>query len=111
MLSAWPPSGVTAPAALAASCDRRRSFSISAAAKPGLYSLLAGDVGTGPGTGQYVVSDQHCPDEVEATSNSAWCDSPSFSARVKASQTPIIEMPRIMLLQIFAACPAPASPQ
>src|SRR6202048_3251232 len=111
MLSAWAPSGVIAPAAFAASCDNRKSFSIRAAAKPGLYSLFAGDVGTGPGTGQYVVSDQHWPDEVEATSNSAWCESPSFSASVNASHTAIMEMPRIMLLQIFAACPAPASPQ
>ena len=52
MLSACAPSGVCAPAALAASCDNFRSFSIKAAAKPGLYSLFAGDVGTGPGTGQ-----------------------------------------------------------
>ena len=51
------------------------------------------------------------PDEVDATSYSAWCESPSFSASTKASPTPIIEMPRIMLLQIFAAWPAPASPQ
>src|ERR1700687_3440711 len=35
---------------------------------------------------------------------------PSFSASTKASETAIIEMPRIMLLQIFAACPAPAPP-
>src|SRR5690606_35448459 len=35
----------------------------------------------------------------------------SFSASTKASPTAIIEMPRIMLLQILAACPAPASPQ
>ncbi len=58
-----------------------------------------------------MVSDQHWPDEVEATSNSAWCDRPSFSASTNASATPIIEIPRIMLLQILAACPAPASPQ
>ncbi len=45
------------------------------------------------------------------TSNSAWWDSPSFSASTNASDTAIIEMPRIMLLQTFAACPAPASPQ
>ena len=35
-LRAWAPSGVAAPAAFAASCDSFRSFSISAAAKPGL---------------------------------------------------------------------------
>ena len=28
---------------------------------------MAGDAGTGPGTGQFVVSDQHWPDEVDAT--------------------------------------------
>src|SRR3979490_799355 len=111
MLSAWAPSGVAAPAAFAASCDSRRSFSIRAAAKPGLYSLFAGEVGTGPGTGQYDVSAQHWPDEVEATSNSAWCDRPSFSAREKGSPRAIMETARIMLLQIFAACPAPAAPQ
>ena len=44
--------GVEAPAAWAASCESLRSFSIRAEAKPGLYSLLAGEVGTGPGTGQ-----------------------------------------------------------
>src|SRR6202008_3135003 len=55
--------------------------------------------------------DQHWPEEVEATSKSAWCDRPSFSASAKASPTPIMEMPRIMLLQILAACPAPAPPQ
>ena len=27
--------------------------------------MFAGEAGTGPGTGQYVVSDQHWPDEVE----------------------------------------------
>ncbi len=57
------------------------------------------------------MSDQHWPDEVDATSNSAWCDSPSFSASTNASLTPIMLMPSIMLLQIFAAWPAPASPQ
>ena len=43
-------------------------------------------------------------------SNSFWASSPSFSASTKASDTAIIEMPRIMLLQIFAAWPVPAPP-
>src|SRR5262249_48857689 len=43
-------------------------------------------------------------------SNSFCLSSPSFSASTKASDTAIIETPRIMLLQIFAACPLPAPP-
>src|SRR6186997_2068206 len=43
-------------------------------------------------------------------SNSFCLSSPSFSASRKASDTAIIEMPRIMLLQIFAACPLPGPP-
>jgi hypothetical protein len=35
---------------------------------------------------------------------------PSFSASTKASEVAIIEMPRIMLLQIFAAWPLPGPP-
>src|SRR4026207_1462534 len=42
------PSGVVAPAALAASCASLRSLSMSAEAKPGLYLLLEGAFGTGP---------------------------------------------------------------
>ena len=57
------------------------------------------------------MSDQHCPDEAEATSNNACADRPSFSANTNASETAIMETPRIMLLQIFAACPAPGPPQ
>ncbi len=41
----------------------------------------------------------------------AWCESPSFSPSTKASLTAIIEAPRIILLQIFATWPLPASPQ
>lgn len=84
---------------------------MSGAAKPGRYSRLAGLAGTGPGTGQLVVSAQHWPEAVEATSYSAWWDRPRLSPRTNASLTAIIEMPRIMLLQILAACPAPAPPQ
>ena len=43
------------------------------------------------------------PDDVLATSKSICAASPSFSARTKASQTAIIETPRIRLLQILAA--------
>ena len=48
-----------------------RSFDMSAPANPGWYSRLAGLVTTGPGTGQLVVSAQHCPEAPDATSNSA----------------------------------------
>ena len=43
-------------------------------------------------------------------SNSVWASRPSFSAKRKASDTAIIDTPRIMLLQILAACPLPAGP-
>jgi hypothetical protein len=37
------------------------SLFISAVAKPGLKSLLVGEVGTGPGTGQFVCTAQQLP--------------------------------------------------
>src|SRR5882724_4190946 len=43
-------------------------------------------------------------------SNNVCAGSPSRSARANASHTPIMEMPRIRLLQIFAACPLPGPP-
>src|SRR5882757_9082363 len=43
-------------------------------------------------------------------SNSFCASRPSFSASRKASDTTIIDAPRIMLLQIFAAWPLPAPP-
>src|SRR5438552_3865482 len=43
-------------------------------------------------------------------SNSFCASRPSFSASTKASQTAIIDAPRIMLLQVLAACPLPAAP-
>src|SRR6187401_3025687 len=55
--------------------------------------------------------DQHDPDDFDAMSNSFCLSRPSFSASTKASPTAIIDTPKIMLLQIFAACPALASPQ
>ena len=100
---AWRPSGVAASQSSAACCDRPRSFSISAAAKPGLYALSAGLCGPTPGTGQYVFTDQQDPDDVETTSNRADWERPSFSASAKASQAPIIDTPSSMLLQILAA--------
>jgi hypothetical protein len=58
-----------------------------------------------------VVIDQLCPEEVETTSNIACRSRPSLSASAKASQVAIIVTPRIMLLQILAACPLPEGPQ
>src|SRR4029453_16884018 len=81
-----------------------------AAVKPGWEARLAGDEGTGPGTGQYFVIAQHCPDDCDAMSKSFCASRPSFLARLKASQTAIIDTPSIILLQILAACPAPALP-
>src|SRR5882672_1892274 len=43
-------------------------------------------------------------------SNNVCAGSPSLSARTNASHTPIMEMPRIRLLQILAACPLPGAP-
>ena len=43
-------------------------------------------------------------------SNSFCGSRPSFSPSTNASQVPIIEIASSMLLQIFAACPAPAPP-
>ena len=54
-----------------------RSLFISAVANPGLKSLLAGDVGTGPGTGQFVCTAQQLPVAPVITSNNDWADSPS----------------------------------
>ena len=73
--------------------------------------VSGGVVGTGPGTGQFVVSAQHCPDALDATSNSAWCESPSRSPSTNASATAICDTARIMLLHTLAACPRPAPPQ
>src|SRR6056297_2964672 len=64
-----------------------------------------------PGAGQYVFIDQDDPEDVETTSNIACRSSPSLSASAKASQVAIMVAPRIMLLQILAACPFPAGPQ
>ena len=84
---------------------------INAVAKPGLKSLLAGDVGTGPGTGQFVCTAQQLPVAPVMTSNSDCAGSPSFSASTKASPMAICCTANTMLLHNLAACPAPDAPQ
>ena len=49
--------------------------------------------------------------DVDITSNRAWSVRPSLSPRVKASHAPIVVIANNMLLQHFAAWPAPLSPQ
>src|ERR1700761_6840417 len=85
MSAAWLPSGATEPVELTASIASPRSLFISAVAKPGLKSLLAGEVGTGPGTGQLLCTAQQFPVAPVITSNSDCADSPSFSASTNAS--------------------------
>ena len=55
--------------------------------------------------------DHDDPDEVDTTSNSFCASRSSFCASANASHVATIVAPRIMLLQILAAWPAPASPQ
>src|ERR1700748_1850879 len=111
MSAAWLPSGAAEPVEFTASIARPRSLFISAVAKPGLKSLLAGDVGTGPGSGQLVCTDQQLPVAPVITSNSDWADSPSFSASTKASPAAICWTANTMLLQSLAAWPVPEAPQ
>ena len=106
-LLAW--SGRTIPTAAVAVSNR--VVFISAVAKPGLKSLLAGEVGTGPGTGQLVLTDQQLPVAPVITSNSFCLSSPSFSASTKASPMAICCTASTMLLHTLAACPAPVPPQ
>ena len=105
------PSGAEAPVELTASIARPRSLFISAVAKPGLNALLAGEVGTGPGTGQFVCTAQQLPVAPVITSNSDWADRPSFSASTNASPTAICCTASTMLLHSLAAWPAPEDPQ
>ena len=84
---------------------------INAVANPGLKSLLAGEVGTGPGTGQLVCTAQQFPVAPVITSNSDCAGSPSFSASTNASPIAICCTASTMLLHSLAACPAPESPQ
>ena len=56
-----------------------------------------------PGAGEYVFKAQQLPDELEETSNNFSKSNPIFYANVKASQTPIIDIPKIILLHILAA--------
>ena len=74
-------------------------------------ALLAGDVGTGPGTGQFVCTAQQLPVAPVITSNNDCADRPNFSASTKASPTAICCTASTMLLHSFAACPVPESPQ
>src|ERR1700710_490300 len=111
MSAAWLPSGAAEPVEATASIARPRSLFISAVANPGLNSLFAGDVGTGPGTGQLVCTDQQLPVAPVITSNRDCADRPSFSASTNASPTAICCTASTMLLHHLAACPAPAAPQ
>src|ERR1700761_5332143 len=111
MSAAWLPSGAAEPVDCTASMASPRSLFISAVAKPGLKSLLAGDVGTGPGTGQLVWTAQQLPVAPVITSNSDCADNPSFSASTKASPTAICCTASTMLLHSLAACPVPEAPQ
>src|SRR6202000_46796 len=102
MSAAWLPSGAAEPVELTASIARPRSLFISAVAKPGLKSLLAGDVGTGPGTGQLVCTDQQLPVAPVMTSNRDCAESPSFSASRKASPIALCSTASTMLLHPWA---------
>ena len=86
------------------------SLTIMAAEKPGLKSRLAAEVSTMPGTGRWLSMAQHEAEALEAMSKKVRASRPSFSPRVKASATAIMEMPRIMLLQTLAAWPLPGAP-
>src|SRR6201996_6636092 len=111
MSAAWRASGAAEPVEWTASIARPRSLFISAVAKAGWKSLLAGDAGTGPGTGQLVCTAQQFPVAPVITSNRDCADRPSFSASTNASPIAICCTASTMLLQTLAACPAPAAPQ
>src|ERR1700709_2481722 len=111
MSAAWLPNGADEPVEVTASIASPRSLFISAVAKPGLKSLLAGEVGTGPGTGQLVCTAPQLPVAPAMTPKSGVADSPSFSASTNASPTAICCTASTMLLHTLAACPAPAAPQ
>src|SRR5579884_2683877 len=100
MSAAWLPNGADAPVEAMASIARPRSLFINAVAKPGLKPLLAGEVGTGPGTGQLVCTAQQLPVAPVMTSNSDCADSPSLSASRNASPMAICCTASTMLLQI-----------
>src|SRR3546814_18149442 len=63
-----------------------------------------------PGTGLWFSMAQQEPEALELVRNSTCGSRPSVSPRLKASATAIIEMLRIMLLQILAAWPLPGPP-
>src|ERR1700749_5270041 len=108
MSAAWLPGGPAEPVELTASIASPRSLFISAVAKPGVKLLLAGDVGTGPGTGQLVCTAQQFPVAPVMTANSDCADSPSVSASTNASPIAICCTASTMLLHTLAAWPAPA---
>ena len=75
-----------------------------------LDAPVSGGIG-GARAGTLTFMDQLLPEDVETTSNNFCRSSPSLSARAMASHVAIMVTPRIMLLQILAACPAPEAPQ
>src|SRR5688572_4804273 len=99
------PSGVGVPADWDAACERRRSFSISLAANPGLKPLLEADVGIGPGIGHDFVSMTELAVDVDSTSKSTLRSTPSFSPMTNASQMASVLMAATMLMQILVTCP------
>src|SRR5256885_4695173 len=111
MSAAWLPNGAAEPVDVTASIASPRSLFISAVAKPGLNSSLAGEVGTGPGTGQLVCTAQQLPVAPVITSNSDCADNPSRSASTNASPTAICWTAKTMLLHSLAAWPVPGAPQ
>src|ERR1700730_12301389 len=105
------PRGAADPVDLTAAMASPRSLFISAVANPGVKSLLAGDVGTGPGTGQFVCTAQQLPVAPVITSNSDWADKPSPSASRNGSPPASWCAASTMLLHSLAACPVPDAPQ
>src|SRR3546814_16817642 len=63
-----------------------------------------------PGTVLWFSMAQQEPEALELIRNSTCGSRPSVSPRLKASATAIIQMPRIMLLQILADWPLPGPP-
>mmetsp|Transcript_39236 Transcript_39236/g.155650 ORF Transcript_39236/g.155650 Transcript_39236/m.155650 type:complete len:261 (+) Transcript_39236:1870-2652(+) len=63
------------------------------------------------GTGWYVSDDQQRPEEQFTISVNGCASIPSLLASDIASETAVIEIPSIRLLQTLATCPLPTSPQ
>src|ERR1700719_5146219 len=111
MWAGWRARGAADPVDITAAMASPRHLFISSVANPGLKSLLAGEVGTGPGTGQFVWTAQQLPVAPVITSKSDWADKPSLSASRNASPTAICCTASSMLLHSFAVWPAPDAPQ